>query len=159
MLYMDTELRESKISGLGLFTLVSVRKGSVVANFGHDCELISEKGYQEEQKKGNELLIKSGVRWVGKNFLYNNQIGNEEYINHSNQPTLLCHCGVCFATKDLEPGDELTIDYRYLLAEKDINAFEDEASGQFIDGLPPKEALLNTAQQLLKLVLEVSSVE
>lgn len=103
-------------------------------------------------------MIRTGIRWVGRYFVHAKTIAADAYINHSNDPSLLYHCGVSFARRDLEAGDELTIDYRLFLAEDDEAAFCDVATGEMVRGLPPKEALLKSGGQLAKLLREIDEI-
>ncbi len=159
MLYIKNELRKSKICGLGLFTLEKIKKGRIIGNFSHNANVMTEEEYQKEQGIGNSLIIQSAVRWAGKLFVYNSEIGNEDYINHSDDPNILYHCGLCFALKDIDAGEELTINYRYFLAENDVGAFMDAFTGEKIDGLSSKESLLRSSQELIKLLYEIKKVE
>jgi len=158
MLLVDAAVRESKIAGSGLFLKAPVRKGAVVAIHGVDAGLLTQAQYQEEQRKGNELVIRSGVRWVGRYFLYAKEMPVTSYINHADNPTLLYHCGISFARRDLQPGDELTIDYTTILAEDDVEGFRDVATGRELFGLPPKQALLKSAEQLVGLLREIDDM-
>ncbi|MEM1010456.1 MAG: SET domain-containing protein [Myxococcota bacterium] len=116
MLYVETELRPSGIEGLGLFVCTPVAQGTVVANFGHGAHVLGEHAFLEAQARGDELMLKSGVRWIGDVFLYNPQMGHEEHLNHSSSPNLLYHCGICFAKRAIRAGEELTVDYKYFLS-------------------------------------------
>lgn len=158
MLFVDAEVRESRIAGSGLFLRSSVKKGAVVSIHGVDAKLVTQAEYQEEQRKGNDLAVRSGVRWVGRYFLYAKAMPVESYINHSDDPTLLYHCAISFARTDMKPGDELTIDYRTFLAEDDVEGFEDMATGRMLFGLPPKEALLKSSTELVKLLQEINEI-
>ena len=158
MLFVDAEVRESKIAGSGLFLRSPVRKGSVVSIHAVDAQLLTQAEYQEEQRKGNELAIRSGIRWVGRYFLHAKKMPVESYINHSDDPTLLYHCGVSFARRDLDAGDELTIDYTWFLAEDDEEGFCDIATGRMLTGLPPKEALLKSGERLVQLLREIEEM-
>jgi uncharacterized protein len=157
-MFVDVEVRESHIAGSGLFLRAPVRKGTIVSIHGAGAQLLTEDEYQEEQRKGNELAIRTGIRWVGRYFLHAKQMPVESYINHSDDPTLLYHCGVSFARKDLKTGDELTIDYRLFLAEDDEDSFVDARTGQVLLGLPPKEALLRSSEQLVQLLREIDEI-
>ena len=154
MLYVKTEIKESSTSGKGVFAAEPISKGSVVAILAQATNVITEEQYQNEQKKGNELVIKTAVRWIGKYFLCKDMIDVEEYINHSEEPSLLYHCGIFFAKRNLNTGDELTVNYRYFLAEKDAYAFVDNKTKKIVDGLPPKQALLESAKELIALLEE-----
>src|SRR5690606_1324628 len=115
------------------------------------ANIMPESEYQEEQRKGNEYVIKTGVRYVGKYFLYKDKIEDEEYINHSFDPNLLYHCGICFAARDIQEGEELSLDYKYIFAENDVTMFKDNETDIQVNGIPPKRALVETAKQLLEL--------
>ncbi len=154
MLYIKTGVGPSALAKQGLFAKEDVPKGKIVANFGHGASVLTEEEYQREQERGNELIIMSGVRWVGRYFLYNERIGPEEYINHSFFPNLLYHAGACFAAQDIRRGDELTADYRFFLAENDVNAFIDVTTGRKVDGFSAEEALLRSGRALVELLEE-----
>jgi len=158
MLLIQAAVEDSAISGKGLFTREPVRKGTVVSIHAVDSVVVTEEQYQEEQRKGNELAIRTGIRWVGKYFLYAKEIRPEAFINHSTNPSLLYHCGISFARRDLQPGDELTIDYSLFLAEDDVESFSDSAKEAPVTGLPPKQALLVSTEQVLRMLSEISEI-
>lgn len=152
MLLIDAEVRQSGIAGKGLFAKESAVKGAVLALLTHSCPTMSEAEYQEAQSQGNEIIIMTAVRWTGNAFAYGDSIGPEEYINHSFSPTMLYHLGVCYALRDIAPGDELTADYRYFLAEQDVCRFTDSETGRLVDGYGPREAAVCSARELLRLL-------
>jgi SET domain-containing protein len=158
MLFIRAAIEDSAISGKGLFTREPVGKGTVVSIHAVDSVVVNEKQYQEEQRKGNELAIRTGIRWVGNHFLYAKEIRPEAFINHSINPTLLYHCGISFARRDLQSGDELTIDYSLFLAEEDVESFSDSSREAPVTGMPAKEALLASTQQLLRLLHEITEI-
>ena len=158
MLYIQAAVQDSAISGKGLFTREPVSKGTVVSIHAVDSVVVTEQQYQEEQRKGNELAIRTGIRWIGNYFLYAKEIRPEAFINHSTNPSLLYHCGISFARRDLQSGDELTIDYSLFLAENDVESFSDSSREMRVTGQPPKEALLASTEQLLRLLHEVSEI-
>jgi hypothetical protein len=146
-------LKDSKISGTGLFANEDIKQGSVIMMWGLRAFVISENDYNEAQKAGNELMIKTGCRFVDGIFLYtDNSPRLENYVNHSFQPNMLYHCGICFAKSNISKGDELTADYRYILAKNDANAFVDQVSGESVDGLDSQTCLTQTTKELLELL-------
>ncbi|SHG27537.1 SET domain-containing protein-lysine N-methyltransferase [Ornithinibacillus halophilus] len=151
MIHVKTEVKQSKVHGEGLFLLEPVKKGDIIASLIVDAKIMTEEEYQEEQRKNNEIVVKTGVRFAGEYFLYKDTIDNEEYINHSNDPSMLYHCGICFAKRDLDAGDELTVDYKYFLARDDIFQFSDEDTSQKVDGMDPKKAMIDSAKELIEL--------
>jgi len=158
MLFVNAAVQDSAISGKGLFVKDPVRKGTVVSIHGADAVVLTEEQYQEKQRKGNQLVISTGIRWVGRYFLHAKESRPEAFINHSTDPSLLYHCGISFARRDLQPGDELTIDYTLFLAEEDVEGFSDVARGVPITGLAPREALIVSTEQLLRLLREIDDI-
>jgi hypothetical protein len=158
MLFIQAAVGNSAISGKGLFTQEPVGKGTVVSIHAVDSVVVTEEQYQEEQRKGNDLAIRTGIRWVGNYFLYAKENRPEAFINHSTNPSLLYHCGISFARRDLQPGDELTIDYSLFLAEDDVESFSDSSREAAVTGLAPREALLASTEQLLRLLNEITEI-
>lgn len=146
-------LKDSKISGTGLFANEDIKSGEVIMIWTLKAFVIDENGYNEAQKSGNGLMIKTGCRFVDGIFLYTDDSPRlENYVNHSFQPNMLYHCGICFAKIDIKKGDELTADYRYILAANDANAFIDQISGKPVDGLDSQTCLIQTTRELLGLL-------
>jgi uncharacterized protein len=160
MIFFDTEVLKSSIEGLGLFAKKFIPAGSVVGNMAHSCEYISEEEYCREQEAGNERVIQTGIRLAGSNFIYNanRESGkllylNEDFINHNEDPSLLYHCGLIFALRDVNPGDELTVNYKYFFSEHDATSFQDSRTGRQVYGLNSHEALLESTLELAKLLM------
>jgi SET domain-containing protein len=153
MLRVETEVKASTIQGLGLFAVEFIPKGKLIAIFPYGAEILSEDEYQNEQRAGNEVIIWSAVRWIGDYFLTGDEIGKEERINHSSDPTMLYHCGLCFAYRDIKQGEELTVDYRHFLAIDDVNSFDDSMvnGAPKIDGEDPTKLLVESAEEIVKL--------
>ncbi len=152
MLYVKAEVKNSNIHGKGLFLLEPVKKGQIMILLAHNSKLMTEEKYQEEQRKNNKIITMSALRYVGKYFLYDEEIESEDYINHSSNPTMLYHCGICFAKHDLKINDELTVDYKYYLALHDVNRFMDTHTKKWVDGLSPQEALIQSTKELLQIL-------
>lgn len=74
------------------------------------------------------------------------------FLNHSFQPNVLWHLGCYWAWQDVEPGDELTLDYRPLIAPEWSGRIVDSASGFPLIGEEGKRALLKNARQLVVLL-------
>ncbi len=151
MMLVDAEVRTSPLAQQGVFAKQLIKKGTIVSFFMYDVKIMSEEEYQEEQAKGNVQIIKTACRYVGKYFLFGDTIGCEEYFNHSFTPNVLYHCGICFALRDIQPDEELSVNYHYVLAYNDVCRFNDTVSGQLVDGLKPTEVLVKTAKELLAL--------
>lgn len=83
------------------------------------------------------------------------QVTASNYLNHSFQPNVLWHLGCYWALQDLEPGDELTLDYRPLIDPAWSHRIVDAASAQPLIGLEGKRALLDNAKALVRLLESV----
>ena len=59
-----------------------------------------------------EEMLPSTVRWFEDRFTTTPEWPDECYVNHSFAPNGVWHLGFIFAARELEPGEELTYDYR-----------------------------------------------
>jgi len=159
MLLVETEVKSSPIAQHGLFAKQPIRKGAIIGFLTIGVNIINENQYQDEQRKGNQLIIKTGARYAGRYFLYKNCVENEEYFNHSCEPNVLYHCGICFALRDINIGEELTINYQYLFAKDDATTFFDTENNRQVNGLEPSEALLQSAHELIQLLKQSKTID
>jgi hypothetical protein len=162
MLCIKTEIRESNINnaGNGLFSLEFVPKGSIVfipiTGFPID-NIVLEQQYREVLKTKNYFPINGRMRWGGNYFLYCSKTPHDaDYINHANNPNLLSCLGFFFALQDINCGDELTFDYRYIGFAGEVELITDNQ--EEIIGLSGKEALLQSAKKLISLLNEVEDI-
>ncbi|GAX39792.1 hypothetical protein NIES4075_07510 [Tolypothrix sp. NIES-4075] len=162
MLCIKTEVRESNITnaGKGLFSLDFIPKGSIVfipiTTFPID-NIVSVKQYREELKTKNNFPLNAGMRWGGDYVLYCSKTPHDaDYINHASNPNLLSCLGFFFALDDINCGDELTLDYRYIGFGGEIEVITDNQ--EEIIGLSAKEALLQSAKKLISLLNEVDDI-
>ncbi len=96
--------------------------------------------------------LHTSVRWFEDRYTLSPDWPDECYVNHSFAPTGLWLLGFTFATRDLEAGEELTVDYRHLLAPGQQEDFRDAFSGEAIVGYTWKDSLrlgLDTLRGLL----------
>lgn len=94
----------------------------------------------------------ASARWFEDRYTLSPDWPDECYVNHSFEPTGLWLLGFTFATRDLAAGDELTVDYRHLLAPGQEETFRDAKSGDAIVGYAWKESLrcgLDTLRALI----------
>lgn len=146
-------VKTSKIQGTGLYAGESIKAGDVVMLWMSEATIITEAEYNQRQEADDKLIKTTGVRYIGSYFLHTDEKPRyENYINHSFTPNILYHCGICFALKDIECGEELTVNYSYLLSESDSMGFVDERTGLKVSGLPYELGLMDTCKQLLQLI-------
>ena len=152
-MFIPVEVRPSAIFGKGLFPLQDVKRGTVICSFVTDAKVITEKEYLEAIAAEQYLIVRTGTRYIGKYFTHTHEPETElNFFNHSFTPNLLCHCGTVLALRDIPTGQEMTIDYRYLIDDTDIGVYNDAMTGQPIRGFPARQTLLKTARQLVELL-------
>ena len=155
-MFIPVEVRPSKIFGRGLFPLDDVKRGTVICSFTIESKLITEEQYLDAIQENRYLVVRTGTRYVGKYFTYTEEPETElNFFNHAFEPNLLVHCGVVIATRDIPAGEELTIDYRYLIDDTEIGIYKDAHSGRPIRGFPARQTLLETSRRLIELLAEL----
>jgi hypothetical protein len=155
-MFIPVEVRPSTIFGNGLFPLGNVKRGTVICSFTTDSKLITEDQYLKAIKDDRYLVVRTGTRYVGKYFTYTEQPETElNFFNHAFEPNLLVHCGIVIAIRDIPAGEELTIDYRYLIDDTEIGIYNDAHSGRPIRGFSPRQTLLETSRRLIELLQEL----
>lgn len=106
------EMRESVISGNGLFAKENIGKGEIVVNFdGGKGKIVDLKTADEFYESGNDNQIQVG----DDEFFYattDDEIENADFFNHSCDP----NCGIkgilqIVAMRDILSGEEITFDY------------------------------------------------
>ena len=155
-MFILVEVRPSAIFGKGLFPREPVRKGTVVCSFTTDSKVITEEEYLGAIRDDRYIIVRTGTRYVGKYFTYTDDPDADlNFFNHSFSPNLLVHCGVVIALADIACGEELTIDYRYLIDETEVGVYNDAITGQPIRGFSARQTLLHTARQLIAIIESV----
>lgn len=99
-----------------------------------------------------ESLLPATVRWFEDRYTVTPEWPDECYINHAFAPSALWHLGFVFASSDLAPGTEITVDYRHLLAPGQEEDFRDSISGDPITGFTWKESLRASTTALAALL-------
>lgn len=92
------------------------------------------------------------VRWFEDRFTITPDWPDDCYVNHSFAPNGIWHLGFIFAGRDLAPGEELTVDYRHLLGEGQVETFTDAATGEPIIGFGWQESLRQSTGALRRLL-------
>lgn len=162
MLLCKVKIKQSKVlkKQKGLFADEDISKKSVVFIFPliKRIKYISEKNFNKSWAKMNpsakDLAIRSsGVRYVGSIFLYGLPGDDKKsiYLNHSNTPNLLYHCGICFAKKNIKKGDELTVDYGYFDTATSDDFINIE-TGKNVKKYSSEMALKKSTKELLSLL-------
>jgi len=152
-MFISVEVRPSTIFGKGLFPKQDVLRGTVICSFTIDSALITEAEYLAAIQENRYAVVRTGTRYVGKHFTHTEEPDSDlNFFNHSFDPNLLVHCGIVIALRDIPSGEELTIDYRYLIDDTEIGVYNDAESGQPIRGFSPRRTLLETSRRLVALL-------
>ena len=150
---------KNTFSGKGLFVSEYIKKGTLVAIFTNNIHVISEEEFNHVWTHDNELgefqqrVRRGGIRLVDDYFLVpQNDQDPCDFINHSDMPTLLYHCGLGFARFDLQLGDELTCDYRFFDTATSDN-FKNSATGEILTkNKNGRQLLMDSTRKLLDLL-------
>ncbi len=160
MIIPEHEIRESAIEGRGVFLKSNVKKGELLVIYTYGISELIHKEYHDQvcldlENSPHRDVVDSSVRYVDNWFIFDSYskhnlcFGSREgdFVNHSFEPAMIYHCGLCFAARDLKAGDELTVDYRYFMSE-DLEGFCDRHTGRQIRGFSGREAFVRSLRQL-----------
>lgn len=152
MLFFKTRIAPSPLHERGLFAAEPIPMASTVGIMTIGAKLTSERIYQEAQAQGDATAIQTGTRWFGRYFMYDDTWMHEDFINHSFEANLILLAGVLIAGRDIAAGEEITCDYRFILAHGDQHRFTDRRTGRAVDGLPAHAAVSEACHQLLRVL-------
>ena len=118
MIIVPTFLNKSEIHGFGVFAKGFIPKGSKIWEFNPTFDIC----FTEEQFEALPAATKQEVEIhlyqpePGGKLYYEATMG--KYMNHSREPNVdFTEVGAGWATRDIEPGEELTCDYRHFMAD------------------------------------------
>lgn len=133
-------------AGKGLFLDEAIPRGRLITA-PDDIRKVYKWSEVEALPNSHELLAAT-VRWFEDRYTVTPEWPDECYINHSFAPNGLWHLGFVFALRDLAAGEEITVDYRHLLAPGQKEDFRDSATGAEITGYTWAESLALSSTQL-----------
>ena len=112
MLLVKTELRPSKIHGLGVFAAELIPTGTVVWRFQPNFDFrVSEELVSALPAVARDRLLHYSAKWGGG---YVISADDARFLNHSEDANLKTYedpdCDI--AIRDIQIGEELTEDYR-----------------------------------------------
>jgi hypothetical protein len=137
-------------AGKGLFLDQAVALGRLITA-PDDIAKVYKWSEVEALPNAREALAAT-VRWFEDRYTVTPEWPDECYINHSFAPNGLWHLGFVFALRDLAAGEEITVDYRHLLAPGQKEDFCDSASGGEIVGYTWAQSLALSSAQLNEIV-------
>ena len=137
-------------AGKGLFLEEAVQAGAVIIAPDNVHTVWPESHLRQFAADSKE--VESSVRWFENWFSLTPEWSDECYVNHSFIPNALWHLGFIFALQPLEPGTEITMDYRYVIGDGERLPFNDSVTGQPIIGLQWRDTLQQTARRLTEIL-------
>jgi hypothetical protein len=136
--------------GKGVFLREAVRKGQV---------LVAPDAINRIYDAAERAALTPGspeddacVRWFESYHTVSTDWPDDCYVNHSFHPSGLWHLGFVFAMRDLAEGDEVTVDYSFLVDDNEVMPFRDAETGREIVGHTWEENLKLSTKQLLALL-------
>jgi len=150
---LPTELRSSTIqgAGLGLFALARASRGSYLGLDFPNPERLEEADKLQALPPSLRCHAWRLIEHVC--FAPNpDRRSAADFLNHSFEPNILIHAGHYFALQDIEPGDELFVDYRFVFDPSWGGALVDVQSGKAVVGFEWREALRRSTSLLLEIL-------
>ena len=100
----DLEIRKSNINGTGVFATKGIKKGEMILDWKDVSDIITKEQFKNlslEEKKhvsvnNDEYILFKGVA---------------RHVNHSCDPNMIGKDKKDFAKKDINKGEEITVDY------------------------------------------------
>jgi uncharacterized protein len=115
MMMVETELRASPIHGIGVFVTEPVRAGQLIWRFDSRIDRIFTDAELQEMPQLLQQFMRTYSTLHGDLRLWVLCGDNGRHFNHSDTPNTRS-LGIAFgddvASEDMEPGTELTSDYR-----------------------------------------------
>jgi SET domain-containing protein len=115
MMMVETELRASPIHGIGVFVTERVRAGDLIWRFDGRIDRVFSSEEMREMPERLQRFLRTYSTLHGDLNLWVLCGDNGRHFNHSDEPNTRS-LGIAFgediAAADLEPGTELTSDYR-----------------------------------------------
>ena len=151
-MFVRTEIRDTGVYGKALYAAQRIGRGTIVCSFTLGSDVTTEDEYVRAVAELRQPVTRTGTRYAGKYFTYGNLDAPYNFVNHSFEPNLLCHCGIVLALRDINAGDEMTLDYRTLIDTTEVGLYHDAVTGKEIRGWPARETMLRTARELVTLL-------
>jgi SET domain-containing protein len=118
MIIVPTYLNKSEIHGFGVFAKTFIPQGAKVWEFHPTFDIT----FTEEQFESLPPATRAEIEVhlyqpePGGLLYYESTMG--KYMNHCREPNVdFSEVGAGWATRDIQPGEELTCDYRHFMAD------------------------------------------
>lgn len=150
MFHYDLFVSPSKIphAGNGVFTNEYIPARKVIV-YPNEKNITLTKN-QFKDIPTNQAQLQSAIRWFDETYTIDPDWSLESNFNHSFAPNCLWYLGFIISLQELEPGDELLIDYRNFLEEGYTLDFKDSITGLEITGFTWPDKMKNGAKLILE---------
>lgn len=91
------------------------------------------------------------VRWFEDRYTSATDWPDDCYVNHSFSPSGQWHLGFVFARHDMQAGDEITMDYSFIVGDGEELPFTDQETGRKIIGKAWRDNIRESAAAILAL--------
>jgi len=117
MIVIKTKLDKSLISGIGLFANQDVLKGELIWKMTSISVFkITPDRYEALSQIEKDFITDKDYYWLDEHGNYLIPIDDSRFVNHSNNPNIIeTDENFCFASRDINQNEELTIDYKTLI--------------------------------------------
>ena len=127
MMMVETELRLSRIQGIGIFLLEDVREGDLVWRFDSRVDRTYSERELDSLPSATAAFLRRFSTWHEPTGLWVLCGDNGRHFNHSDAPNTVS-LGIAFgddvAAADLPAGTELTSDYRAICDKMRLNGLD-----------------------------------
>jgi SET domain-containing protein len=117
MIVIKTKLDKSLISGIGLFANQDVLKGELIWKMTSISVFkITPDRYEALSQIEKDFITDKDYHWLDEHGNYLIPIDDSRFVNHSNNPNIIeTDENFCFASRNINQNEELTIDYKTLI--------------------------------------------
>ncbi len=118
MLLVNTKIQSSNIAGMGLFANEFIRKGTYVWRFKEGFDIRVNESYLGTLQEPAKSFFITYAYQNPVTMKYVLCVDNARFFNHSDTPNVYCvedrenQEPANVASRDIQVGEELTIDYR-----------------------------------------------
>ena len=124
MLHIKYKLKESSLHGIGLFADEKIEKGLVVYTASPLLDVNITRAQFASLEENEKKEVGYWGFWNEPNNVWHVDFDVSKFINHSFQPTVTQDSNhqdaYLVATRDIEPGDELTQNYLEFETKEDL---------------------------------------
>mgnify|MGYP001550119385 CR=1 FL=1 len=138
------------MAGKGLFAAQAIAAGKVIIAPDNVHTVWPEAKLRQHPE--DSIEVESSVRWFEDHYSLTPEWSDECYVNHSFTPNAQWHLGFIFALRAIGEGEEITMDYRYVIGSGEEMPFKDSLTGRPIVGLSWEDCLKGSAAQLLQIL-------